>query len=45
MDTEIFQFVQRGAEKIEFKDLNLISKSLLFVPYYCGIDFFFFKTP
>ena len=39
MDTEIFQFGQRGAEKIEFKDLNLISKSLLIVPYYCPIDF------
>ena len=30
MDTEIFQFGQRGVEKIEFKDLKLISKSLLF---------------
>ena len=39
MDTEIFQFGQRGAEKIEFKDFFLISKSLLFVPYYCLFDF------
>ena len=39
MDTKIFQFGQRGAEKMELKDLNLISKSLLFVPYYCLIDF------
>ena len=39
MDTEIFQFGQGGVEKIEFKDLKLISKSLLFLPYYCLIDF------
>ena len=39
MDTEIFQFGQKGAEKIEFENLNLISKGLLFVQYYCLIDF------
>ena len=31
--TKIYPFGKRGAEKIDFKDFNLISKSLNFVPY------------
>ena len=38
MDTEIFLFVAREAEKIEFKNFNLNSKIVTFGQFWCFLD-------